>query len=256
MTSSFDEKSKAFHEVVSNVVHSLVSARHESGGSFISMPVLYPSGSMVMVRIELHQEGRFLVSDMGLGFQEADLLGAGKIFTRSAATVAIRAGIHFDRQVFSLGVRQEQLVAAATVIAGCSQEAVQLAAFKLDEHQKSDATDRLYQRLVRVFSSQNVVRDAEIRGASSTSWQVATLVTSDGHKAVYEPVAAHPNSVASALAKFVDLSQLERSPARIAVVRSKEALGTRLSLISTAANVVEETVPDRTLERLALADAA
>jgi len=252
MMTGMDEKTAAFREVVDNVSRALANARHDHDASYITLPVLYPSGSMAVVRIQPHQDGRFHVTDMGLGFQEADLLGGAKVFSHAAPAIAAHAGVRMDRHAFLLtDVRRVQLVGAVSVIAACSQEAVQLTAFKLEERKRADAADRLYDRLAHVFTPAKVARDAEILGASNTAWHVATLVTTDGHKAVYEPVSDHPNSVASALTKFVDLAQLEHSPARIAVVRSKEALGTRLALIATAANVVEEGVSDQTLERLA-----
>ncbi|MBF0373444.1 MAG: hypothetical protein HQL38_05025 [Alphaproteobacteria bacterium] len=256
MTSGLDEHSKAFQEVVDGVARALADVRHVQDASFISLPVMYPSGSLAVVRIDLHHDGHFLVSDMGMGFEEADLMGAGRLFAHSAPAVAVRAGVHFDRQTFSLGVRREQLVGAVSVIAACSQEAVQVAAFRLDEKKKADAADRLCERLYRLFTPAKVERGATVVGASNTPWTVTALVRADGHKAVYEPVSDHPNSVASALTKFVDLNQLEHPPARIAVVRNKDALGTRLALIATAANVVEEGVSDQTLQRLALEDAA
>lgn len=256
MASGLDERGKAFQEAVDGVARALATVRHADEASYISLPVMYPSGSLATVRIDLHRDGRYLVSDMGMGFEEADLMGAGRLFAHSAPAVAVRAGVHFDRHTFSLGVRREQLVGAVTVIAACSQEAVELAAFRLDETKKADAADRLCERLYRLFTPARVERGATVVGASNTPWTVTALVRADGHKAVYEPVSEHPNSVASALAKFVDLNQLEHPPARIAVVRKKESLGTRLALISTAANVVEEGVSDQTLERLALEDAA
>lgn len=256
MTSGQDEHRKAFQEVVDGVARALANVRHTHDASFINLPVLYPSGSLVTVRIDPHHDGRYLVSDMGMGFEEADLMGAGRLFTHSAPAVAMRAGVHFDRQTFSIGVHREQLVGAVSVVAACSQEAVQVAAFRLDEKKKADAADRLCERLYRLFTPAKVERGATVVGASNTPWTVTALVRADGHKAVYEPVSEHANSVAAVLTKFVDLNQLEHPPARIAVVRKKELLGTRLALISTTANVVEEGVSDQTLERLAFEDAA
>jgi hypothetical protein len=256
MKSGLDERSKAFQDVVDGVARTLADVRHVHDASFISLPVMDPSGSLAIIRIEPHHDGRFLVSDMGLGFEEADIMGAGRLFTHSASGVAVRAGVHFDRHTFSIGVRKEQLVDAVSVIAACSQEAVQAATFRLDEKKRADTADRLCERLYRLFTPANVERGATVTGASNTPWTVTALVRADKHKAIYEPVSEHANSVASALAKFVDLNQLEHPPARIAVVRKKEALGTKLALISTVANVVEEDVSDQVLERLALEDAA
>jgi hypothetical protein len=256
MTNGSDEHNNAFREVVDGVARALVDVRQANGASFISLPVLYPGGSLVVVRIDPHHDGHYLVSDMGMGFQEAELMGAGRLFAHSAPSVAVRSGVHFDRQTFSIGVRRERLVGAVSVIAACSQEAVQVAAFRLDEKKRADAADRLCERLYRLFTPGKVERGATVVGASNTPWTVTALVRADGHKAVYEPVSEHANSVASALTRFVDINQLEHPPARIAVVRKKELLGTRLALISTTANVVEESVSDQTLERLAFEDAA
>jgi hypothetical protein len=251
MTSGLDERSRAFQQVVDGVGRAMAEVRHDRNASFIHLPVLYPSGSMVVVRIDPHHDDHYLVSDMGLGFEEADLMGAGRLLTHTAPAVAVRAGVHFDRQTFSIGVRRDQLVGAVSVIAACSQEAVQMAAFRLDEKKRADAADRLCERLYRLFTPAKVERGATVYGASDTPWTVTALVQADGHKAVYEPVSDHANSVASALTKFVDLTQLDNPPARIAVVRKKELLGTRLALIATAANVVEEGVSDQILGRLA-----
>lgn len=249
-----DERTAAFREVVDCVARSLADARHERDGSYITLPVLYPSGSLVVVRIESHRGGRWLVSDVGLGFQEADLMGGGHVFTRAAVLAAARAGVHVGHKAFFVPeVRREQLVGAISTVAACSQEAVQMTAVKLAETRHADAGDRLYDRLARLFTPAKVARNAEILSASNTPWPVATLVTTDGRKAVYEPVSEHPNSVAAAVTKFVDLVQLAEPPARIAVVKSKEAMGTRLSLVASAAVVVEESVPDQTLESLATA---
>lgn len=252
MTNGLDQRTRAFQAVVDGVVHVLAEVRHQSDASFIQLPVLYPSGSMVVVRVDPHRDGHFLVSDTGLGFQEADLLGAGRQFSHAAPAIALRAGIHFDRQSFSIGVSQERLIGAVSVIAACSQEAVQMAAFRLDEKKRTDAADRLCERLYRLFTPQRVERDATICGASTTPWTVTALVRADKHRAAFETVSDHPNSVASALAKFIDLTQLEHPPARIAVVRKKELLGTRLSLLATSANVIEESGADRIYQRLAL----
>lgn len=248
-----DEKNAAFREVVDSVARVLADARHDRDGSFISTPVLYPGGSIVVVRIDEHVDGRYLVTDMGLGFQESDLMGASHTFARVAPEVSARFGVRFDQHAFFLDVRREQLAGAVSVIAACSQEAVQHTAFKLAERKRADAADRLYDRLAEVFAATNVERGAEVLGASNTPWHVTALVTADGHRAAFEPVSDHHSSIASTVVKFVDLSQLDNPPARIAVVRSKEKLGTRLSLITTVGSVVEESVSSQTLERLARA---
>jgi len=256
MTCALDDHNDTFRLTVDKVARALSEVRHDADASYISLPILYPSGAMVVVRLERHQADHFLVSDAGFGFAEADAMGAGRLFTHSAPAVAARSGIHLDHHAFVVAVRQDRLPGAISVIAACSQEAVQLAAFRLDEKKRTDAADRLCERLFRLFTPANVTRGAEMRGASNTPWTVTALVQIDHHRAVYEPISEHAASVASAMTKFVDLNHLESPPARIAVVRSKAALDTKLALIATAAHVVEEDVSDQTLERLALLPAA
>jgi hypothetical protein len=244
----------AFRRVVEEVARAIAVAHHEPDGSYVRTPVLYPGDSMVVVRIDQHGKNRYLVSDMGLGRQEADLMGAPFVFSRVAPVVAEHANVGFDhRGFFVQEVGREQLAGAVATIAACSQEAVQVTAFKLAEKKTADAANRLYARLAKVFTPARVARNADIIGASNTTWHVATLVTVDGGKAIYEPVASNPSAIAATVTKFFDIAQLDHAPARIAVVRSKQEMGTRLNVIAGTAKVVEEDVSDQTLVRLARA---
>ena len=214
-------------------------------------PLLYPSGSTVVVQIHRHGD-RFLVSDMGMGYQEADLMGMTLLFVRNANVVAERTGVKFDQHsFFVVDATKEQLVGATVAVANCSQEAVQIAAYKLAEKKAGEAKDRLYERLLTVFSPQRVSRDYEILGASRTPWHVAAIVRTDSKKTLFEPVANSHPSVVNAAAKFHDIALLVGAPARIAVVRNRSSFGTWLGVLSQAANVVEERVSNRTFERLA-----
>ncbi|MBI4968059.1 MAG: hypothetical protein HZC25_08055 [Rhodospirillales bacterium] len=254
--SDMENRNTAFRAIIEEVARSLASVRHEGEASYVRTPILYPGGSLVVVRVE--QAGRhYLISDMGLGFVEADQMGAEVSFGRTAPHIAEKAGIAFEHHSFIVKeVSRDQLVGAVATVAACSQEAVQITAMKLSERKTVDASERLYGRLIRVFTPAKVTRHAEVYGASNTPWSVAALVKSDDHQAVFEPVTDHPNSVASAVAKFVDLSQLDRPPARVAVVHDKKTFGTRLNLIASAAKVIEEGATDRMLERVADLQAA
>ena len=252
------EDNITFRQIVEETARLLSAVRHDEDASYLRTPVMYPGGSMVVVRVAAlgtrngSSADRFLVSDMGLARQEADLMGAAPLFTRWAPKVAERAGVSFDhRDFFLMEVGRPQLAGAVATVAACSQEAVQLTAFKLAERRQQDATERLYERLVTVFSRDRVAKDVEVLGASNTPWHVAALVSSDGHKAVFEPVANHPTAIAAAVTKFFDIAQLENGPARIAMVRNKEAFGTKLAVIAGAAKVVDESISDSTLHRLA-----
>ena len=253
-----NDKSTHFRKIVDEAARSLSAVRHDEDASYLRTPVMYPGGSMVVVRVAAVGIGsgtfadHFLVSDMGLARQEADLMGAAPLFARWAPKVAERAGVSFDhRDFFLMEVARPQLAGAVATIAACSQEAVQLTAFKLAEKRQQGAAERLYDRLVTVFSRDRVAKDVEVLGASNTPWHVAALVRAHRHKAVFEPVANHPTAIAAAVTKFFDIAQLENGPTRIAVVRNKDSFGTKLAVIAGAAKVVDESIPDSTLHRLA-----
>jgi hypothetical protein len=82
---------------------------------------------------------------------------------------------------------------------------------------------------------------------------VDALVTTDAGRAVFEIVTPSPVSVAFAATKFQDIARLEPTPVRVAVVRRKAALGDLLAVVSQAARVIEEAVPDATFRRAAIA---
>ncbi|MEQ8862818.1 MAG: hypothetical protein RIC54_05350 [Thalassobaculum sp.] len=250
---SLTSTSAGFRAIVDEAAASLHRVDYSGEAAYLKTAGLYPSGSSVVVCIT-PDRGGFLVSDLGQGQVEADMMGGASTFARTAPHVAERAGVGFDHRAFFLvRVDRSRLPGAIATVATCSMEAVQLTAQKLSEKRHEDATDRLYRRLVNVFTRARVTRDAEVLGASTTTWPVATLVSVNQHQAIFEPVTANHISIASAVTKFYDISQLEDAPGRVAVVRRKAALGTKLGVLSAAARVIEEDAPDSVLEQLAAA---
>lgn len=242
----------SFQRLVEKAASQLVSTRHTVAGSFIDTPLLYPSGSTVVVRVQ-DSGGRFFVSDMGLGYQEADMMGASLVYARHAQAIAKNAGVGFDSHAFFVvEVTRDQLSGAVATIANCSLESVALAAYKLAERKSSDEADKLYRRLIDVFTRDKVIKDAEILGQSTTKWHVATLVNlTDNRQTIFEPVTKHHTSVSFAVTKFHDIARREKPPQRVAVVNQKSEFGTYLGLLSQAAHVIDRSVPDRTYIRLA-----
>jgi len=98
-----------FNYLVDSIAREIVATEHRVGGSYIRTPLMYPSGSTVVVRIE-QGDNRFFVSDVGLGFQEAELMGAGLMYSKPANAIATDAGVKFDNQAsFVLEASREQL---------------------------------------------------------------------------------------------------------------------------------------------------
>jgi hypothetical protein len=246
--------SPSFKRLIDDVAREIVATEHRTGGSFIRTPLLYPGGSTVVVRIEDGTD-RFFVSDFGLGFQEADLMGASLMYARNAHPIAEAAGVRFDNQAFSvLEASKEQLPGAVVTIANCSQEATIRAADALAERTFEDSKARLYERLVKVFSPKIVTKNAEVTGASNQKWRVATIVNVPRERpTIFEPVTKHPNSVAAASMKFGDIALREGAPARVAVVHKGGEFGPLLTVLSRSASIIEDDAPSERIRKIARA---
>ncbi len=240
-----------FRRIVEEATGNLVNAQHRADSSYIRTPLLYPSGATVVVRVDGGPK-HFLVSDFGMGSNEADMMGGSGVFFRHARGVAEAAGVGFDNQAFFVvNVTGSQLTGAIMAVANCSQEAVRLTAFRMVDRKMRDDVEQLYLQLVDLFTLQNVKKDAEVIGASNSKHHVSTLVTVEGRHSVFDYVSNHHNSIAHASMKFGDIARLERAPARIAVVRSKVEMGTFVNLLAQSANVVERTASNDTYRQLA-----
>ena len=237
--------------VAESVAKSLASSEGGATTAFISTPLLYPSGSSVVVRLD--DLGKtFFVTDMGMGFQEAEMMGAPRTYKNHAGAIAERAGIGFDHHAFfAVEVTRDQLPGAVSVVANCSLEAATLTAHKIAEDKADDAADALHERLVKLFTARAVAKDVDIVGASATSWRVASRVVQNDHVSLFDVVSSHANSVAAAVTKFGDIAELPHAPRRVAVVRSRDALGTRLTVLQRTADIVELSAPDEVMRRLA-----
>jgi hypothetical protein len=230
-----------------------VEGLHRIGGSYIRTPVMYPSGSSVVVRIEQGSD-RFFVSDVGLGQQEADLMGAGPMYSKHARAIAELAGVRFDNQAFFvLEASRDQPAGAVATIANCSQEAAMRASDALAEKTFEDKKLRLYERLVSIFDPKIVTKNVDIIGASTQKWNVAAIVKIGSRATIFEPVTKHPNSVASASMKFGNIKLIEGAPQRVAVVPDLSELGTLLTVLQRSASVIEDNAPTDRIVTLAKA---
>jgi hypothetical protein len=244
---------ETFRKMIGEVAQQLVRAEHHVGSSMISLPLLYPSGANVVVRVE-GSDDRFFVSDAGFGYHEADFMGASLIYARNGKSIAENAGVRFDNQAFFvIEASRDQIPGAIVTIGNCSQEATALAAYKLAERRSVDEGEALYERLIQIFPRENIAKDVEIIGSSSTKWPVTALVTvgSGTQKAIFEPVTKYHASVVNAAAKFHDISRLPHAPARVVIIRKKAEFGPWLGLLSQAASVIDADVPNSTLLKLA-----
>jgi len=238
-------------EVVDAVSREIVSAEHFGQGSVIKTPLMYPSGASVVVQIT-EQRDRYFVTDMGVGHQEAEMIGAGVLYANSAKSLAEHFGIRFDNQAFFVAeANRDQLAGATTIVANCSAEAAALAAYRAAERKYEEESDVLYRRLVTVFPRSSVQRNVDFVGASTHKWKIAALVDLQSRSALFETVSNHTNSVVAAAAAFHDIARLEHPPRRIAVVKHKDQFGNLINVLSQAGSVMDIEAPQETILRLA-----
>ncbi len=235
---------------VEAAARSLLLIRHDGEISRVALPIFYPSGAAATV--EVTQNGaKFLISDAGLAYREAELIGAENLFNRNAAPVAEQFGIDAGKRGFAVSASAEQLAGAMADVAAASVQVAHRICERVAQRSEAAITAHLYERLVAVFGAKKVVPEAEIAGASSHRWRISALVHVGGKDMAFEAVSNHHSSVYSSATMFHDLSLLERRPVPVAVVKDKASFGAYLGILSQAANVIEETASDIALTRLA-----
>lgn len=234
---------------VETATKELVSVRHWKDASFISLPLVYPGGTSVSVKIS-PCAGGFRVSDNGGAYREIEDVGAERSFARTAATIAINEDIERTGEVFFVEVPEEHLYRAICDVAAASWRVVDRVYSRLSDDDERVA-EHLRERLVHIFGDEALVKDRKILGASTTEWEVSAVVKAPGKTAIFQAVSDHPNSIYRASTGFHDLAGLISPPILIAVVRDKSTLGPRLSLLSQVANVIQEDQPDEVFKRAA-----
>ena len=241
----------ALKEAVEDAVPRLVSTAHMPEGSYVTTPLLYPSGSSVVVRVSGGQD-RFFVTDFGLGRTEAEMMGGERIFSRSAYQIAATAGVGFDQNAFfAIEVARDRIAGAITAIASCSLEAVVMTAFRISERASNAASEVLVDQLEAAFGQPAVLRHDKVIGASNHEWEFSASVTVRERKSLFEVATKHPNSVAAVSTKMNDVARLERAPKRVVMVHRKAEFGTLLGVLSHNASIIEDSISIDQIRRLA-----
>jgi hypothetical protein len=217
-------------EVARMLVH--ITAREESAR--LSLPLMYPGGSMVGVEISRLRDG-FLVSDAGAARREAGLLGGERSFAQLAPAIATRYGVRFDHNMFfDVNVTRDELVVAVSAIANASKAGVEETAVRLSAVEHADYQAMLWEKLEHVFTPKLVARKQVFRGSHET-WEFDAAVHAHGRMSLFEIVTPYANSVNSAIAKFVDVKELgSAAPNRIAILTNRDKTPHLSVLASTA----------------------
>lgn len=234
--------------VVRETANDLVRLERINGAFFINLPILYPDGSFVTVRVDQMPQG-VRVSDAGFAYREAEDVDAVRSFKRVANKVAEVTGVSVGNKTLSLEVPTDDLHRAILDVAEASWRVADHICQKVFDEDEDELSDALNERLIGLFGAANVSH-APITGASNNEWRVSATVDYQGHKVVFQAVGEHANSVYKASTAFRDIGSLVRPPKLVAVVKSKEAMGPKLSLLAPA-RVIEEAQPDDLFRKVA-----
>ncbi|WP_156387535.1 hypothetical protein [Methylobacterium sp. Leaf399] len=225
-------------EAVDIAVRKIVRADHRQGGSHVTMPIRYPSGASAV--LEITQTGdRCFINDMGLGFLEAEMIGATRQYERHARIIAEDTGIRYDgRSFFVAEVPTKKLAGAMTLVADSSHRCASFAALKAAERAETDIRQNVFDRMISLFGADHVRRDSPFIGASGHEWKVPFLIDLDHGRAVIEAISPHSGSIAFTVMRLSDISRLETPPPRLVVVNDKRKLGDMLGVVSPVSTAV------------------
>lgn len=229
---------------VESVAHELVRIQSVNGSSFINLPLLYPDGSCVTVRVD-PVPGGMRVSDNGFAFREAEAADAARSFGQNKKSISEEFGVQFGQRVIFTDTADDGLFEAVCDVAAASWQIAARVFSRLPDDAEVELEEELGLRLKALFGDRKVEEKKEVHGASSVPWPVSALVSFEDHKTVFQAVGDHPNSINRSATAFRDLSLLPKPPRIVAVVRDLKSLGPRASLLTQAsARIVERVQSD------------
>ncbi len=240
---------------VRKAVANLIRASTWGNAYLISVPLVYPSGTAVGVKVTPHQ-GSYIVSDFGLGWREAEGYEAQRSFGAHAGRIKDQVGVEYNgNHEFQMRATEHQLTSAIRRVAYASHRAAVKAFHSLPEACEQEIGAALFQRLRDTFGKDNVAGELKLAGASNIEWPFAAQVLQGKRRVVFDVVSPQWTSVVAAKSKFSDVRYLGPNTVPVAVVDSIDAMGKWLPLISQEAEVIEDDIETDELRRV-VAEAA
>lgn len=106
-------------EITDSLLNRIVSVQNWGDASFINMPMAYPSGAFVTVRLSW-VEGALRVSDSGFAYREADSFGAGRSFRKTAQNVADDLCVSVGKRSIFVDVQRHEIERAVMDVSAAS----------------------------------------------------------------------------------------------------------------------------------------
>lgn len=236
-------------DIAATIAPRLVSVKSWGDASFLSLPLAYPSGSFVTVRLS-SVSGGVRVSDSGFAYRELESFGVGRSFARTARTISERFDLTVGRRSIYVDVPDEHVERAILEVGAASRDVADQIISRALKDAEADISEALHDKLARIFPN-GVDFDSKVIGASSTEWEVSASTFVDGNKTIFQAVSNYAVSVYKANTAFHDIAALETPPNLVSVVSSKRDMGSNLSLLAQAGKVVEIGLNDELMRGLA-----
>lgn len=238
-------------QIALDLSRALVRVSSNNDIARLSLPLLYPGGSMVGVEICRLRDG-FLVSDGGSARREAEMLGGERSFGRIAHDAARRFHVRFDQNMmFDLDISEPELLAAVVAVANAAKTSVENTAIHLAAVEHADYRAYLWDKLSDIYGSKSVSRKPlKIKGAAE-EWEFDAGIQTSEKFALFEVVTPNANSVNSAVTKFLDVRDLgEKAPARVAVLTNLRNTP-RLPVLGRTARIISADASNDDFRRAA-----
>lgn len=235
-------------ELTNAIIPSLISFKAWGDASFVNLPMAYPSGAFVTIRLT-HAPGGVRVSDSGFAYREIESFGAGRSFSKTAQNIVEEFDISVGRRSVFVDVPENEVERAILDVSAASHAIATRIVSRVSSEAEATITDELHERLDRLFP--RTTYDGKVVGSSSTEWEVSAISQFDGASAVFQIVTNYPVSIFRTSTAFHDISALDHPPRLISVVKSKKELGRNYSILAQAGRVVEIGQPDTAFERAA-----
>ncbi len=237
---------------VEEAVRSLFSVDHIAGRHIIQMPVSTSSGSLISVTV-WHDGELFMVTDDGMALHETLSAGANEqAFSRIAAERSRNFGAIFDGgTMLYIRVSKARLKGAIIAMANLVREVID----ETIEHSFRGAIDRRRERFIKTatefYQDFRVREHAKLIGFSTATHEFDLMVERDGCPLVFDYFSKAGNAVNSAYLKLSDMARLENGVKPVGVTPNPDAIGPKLTLITSVADVIHADADRSVYARLA-----